>query len=147
MINIENKLGLPQELEAILIKTAQAALSNQSQAEVELSIVLTDDAHLQDLNQQFLGLNEPTDVLSFPAAEIDPDREVVYLGDVLISYQRATVQAEMGGHAVEDELKLLVVHGLLHLLGYDHATPQDKAEMWQIQEDILQDLGVNLSPS
>ena len=105
----------------MLERAAQEALRSASMEAADLSIVITDDAKLQELNRQYLGSDMPTDVLSFPAEETDPDSGEIYLGDILISLPRASEQASAGGHPVEDELQLLVVHGALHLLGHDHA--------------------------
>jgi probable rRNA maturation factor len=109
----------------------------------EVTLVLTDDEGIRALNRGFLGLDAPTDVLSFgtqddsgpfiAAPEMDG-----YLGDVIVSYPRAVAQAEEHGHPVQQELNLLVVHGVLHLLGYDHADEEEKAVMWARQEAILQ---------
>ncbi len=102
-----------------------------------LTILISDDAQLRQLNYQFLAIDEPTDVLSFPAGHRDPDTNTIYLGDIILSYPRAAVQAAEAGHGVEAELRLLVVHGVLHLLGYDHAEPEDEATMWAAQEEIM----------
>jgi probable rRNA maturation factor len=111
----------------------------------EITVVLDDDAHIQNLNLQFLGIDAPTDVLSFPSDEIDPETENRYLGDIIISYPRAVAQAQAAGHSVESELQLLVVHGTLHLLGYDHAEENEKRNMWEVQQNILTTLGVTLT--
>jgi len=111
-----------------------------------LTVLISDDAQLHELNRQYLGIDAPTDVLSFPADETDPDTGERYLGDVIISHPRAASQAASAGHSLEDELRLLVVHGVLHLLGYDHAAPDEKAHMWEIQAQILRSLGSNASP-
>ena len=95
-----------------------------------LMVRVTDDEELRSLNQQYRGIDNPTDVLSFPTDFIDPDLESRYLGDIVISYSRAEEQAQKRGHLIEAELQLLVVHGVLHLLGYDHADLQKKEEMW-----------------
>jgi probable rRNA maturation factor len=108
-----------------------------------ISIVVTDDAQLQNLNRQFLGIEAPTDVLSFPAGFTDPDTGAPYLGDVIVSFPRSEAQASAAEHTVKDELQLLVVHGVLHLLGYDHLEKEDKARMWAVQEEILEELGVS----
>jgi probable rRNA maturation factor len=111
----------------------------------ELTVVLTDDAQLHLLNRQYLGIDAPTDVLSFPGGDTDPDSQAVYLGDVLISYPRAMAQATSAKHTVEEELQLLVVHGVLHLLGHDHASEEEQTTMWAIQAQTLQSLGVSIS--
>lgn len=121
----------------------------------ELTIVITDDAQLADLNRQFLGIDAPTDVLSFPASAFDPSQSeagdtnpetgAAYLGDVIISYSRAQAQAVSGRHPVQDELQLLVVHGVLHLLGYDHADGAGKEKMWSLQAEVLARLGASIS--
>ncbi|MCI0520271.1 MAG: rRNA maturation RNase YbeY [Chloroflexi bacterium] len=111
-----------------------------------LSLVVDDDARLQALNSQFLGVDAPTDVLSFPSGEEDPDSGERYLGDVILSYPRAAAQAAAGGHSVQDELTLLAVHGALHLLGHDHAEPAEKAAMWAAQARILTALGCAAIP-
>jgi probable rRNA maturation factor len=89
-------------------------------------------------------VDSPTDVLSFSADFEDPDLENRYLGDVVISLPRAIHQAQARGHNTEQELQLLVVHGVLHLLGYDHLTGDDKNQMWSLQDQILNDLGVSI---
>jgi probable rRNA maturation factor len=110
-----------------------------------LTLVVTDDETLRALNRAYLSIDAPTDVLSFGGESPDfvsaPDAES-YLGDVLISYPRAQAQAAAAGHPVEAELALLVIHGLLHLLGYDHVRPDDRALMWERQADILTGLGL-----
>jgi probable rRNA maturation factor len=112
-------------------------------ASADMTIVLTDDAQLHELNREFLGVDAPTDVLSFPAAEEDPETGAPYLGDILISIPRATQQAQTAGHSVEDEVQLLVVHGTLHLLGHDHAEAGEKARMWQAQAEVMSRLGLS----
>ena len=140
MINIETEFDFPKEL---LQHAAQVALEHESQSlDDELSIILSDDARLHELNLNYLGVNAPTDVLSFPASETDPETGTHYLGDILISAPRAQVQAEAAGHSLEAEVQLLVVHGVLHLLGYDHAEPEEKRRMWKAQAEILQRLGI-----
>jgi probable rRNA maturation factor len=126
----------------ILERAALAVLAHQS-ADGDLTIVLTDDAQLRELNRDYLGIDRPTDVLSFPASETDPETARRYLGDILISVQRADEQARATGHALEAEVQLLAVHGTLHLLGYDHAEADEKARMWKAQAEVLERLGVS----
>ncbi len=109
-----------------------------------LSIRITDDQEIQTLNNQFRGFDKPTDVLSFEADFTDPDLESRYLGDVVISYPRAAAQADQRGHSADQELQLLVVHGILHLLGFDHAEPEEKERMWALQAQALERLGLDI---
>ena len=108
-----------------------------------MTIVLTDDAQLHELNREYLGVDAPTDVLSFPASETDPETGVAYLGDILISIPRATQQAQAAGHPIEAEVQLLVIHGTLHLLGHDHAEAEEKARMWKAQGEVMSQLGLS----
>jgi len=112
-------------------------------ASVDMTIVLTDDTQLHELNRDYLGVDAPTDVLSFPASESDPETGAPYLGDILISIPRAKQQAEAAGHSVEAEVQLLVVHGTLHLLGHDHASAREKARMWKAQAEVMSGLGLS----
>ena len=105
--------------------------------DAECTVVLTDDEELRRLNLQFLGVDAPTDVLSFPADFIDPDSNQPYLGDILISIDRLLQQAAAQDHPAKQELLLLVVHGILHLLGHDHAEEAEKERMWVLQDQIL----------
>jgi probable rRNA maturation factor len=130
---------------------AQTALEAEGQSSGALTLVMTDDETLRALNRAYLGIDAPTDVLSFGGESPDfvspPDAEV-YLGDVVIAYPQAQAQATAAGHPIEAELALLVVHGVLHLLGYDHVHPDDKAAMWERQADILARLGlVHVQPT
>ena len=140
MINIESDFPFSNEL---LQQAAQVALTHQKESlDVELSIVLTDDARLRELNRDYLGVDAPTDVLSFPASETDPETGARYIGDILISIPYATRSAEKAGHPLESEVQLLVVHGVLHLLGHDHEEAEEKAKMWKAQAEILGSLGL-----
>lgn len=140
MIYIESKISFPQDL---LERAAFATLEHQSQSlDSELSIILTDDARLHELNLNYLGVDAPTDVLSFPASETDPETGARYIGDILISIPRAQSQADAAGHPLESEVQLLVVHGVLHLIGHDHAEAEEKARMWKAQAEILERLGL-----
>jgi probable rRNA maturation factor len=125
-----------------LQRAAQKTLDiDGTQADVDLSLVLTEDSQVRALNAQYMDVDAPTDVLSFPGGETDPDTQAYYLGDVVISYPQALLQAQAGRHTLLDELQLLVVHGVLHLLGYDHAEDAEKARMWARQAEILSYLG------
>ena len=143
MIHIEVNPSLQTSLAPdILERAALAVLAHQS-ADGDLTIVLTDDAQLHELNRDYLGIDAPTDVLSFPASETDPETARRYLGDILISIPRAEGQAQAAGHALEAEVQLLAVHGTLHLLGYDHAEAGEKTRMWKAQAEVLERLGLS----
>jgi probable rRNA maturation factor len=115
---------------------------------VEVSFVITDDGTVRDLNRRYLDRDEPTDVLSFPLQEasregdggepfVGPPDGVAHLGEVIVSYPTAERQAREQGHGVEREIAHLVVHGLLHLLGYDHAEPEEERRMRSLEERLL----------
>jgi probable rRNA maturation factor len=141
VIHIGSPTGPLPVASELVERAALAALAHQS-AQGDLSIVLTDDAQLQQLNRDYLGVDAPTDVLSFPSDETDPESGAAYLGDILISAPRAREQANAAGHPLESELQLLVVHGVLHLLGHDHAEAEDKSRMWTAQATILESIGL-----
>jgi probable rRNA maturation factor len=127
----------------LLERAARAALDLSGAPDADLTLVLAGDSRIQALNRDFLGKDVPTDVLSFPADEPDPQTGRRYLGDVIVSLPRATEQAGERGHSVEAEVQLLVVHGILHLLGHDHAGAGEKARMWAAQAEVLERLGVS----
>ncbi|HVF25150.1 MAG TPA: rRNA maturation RNase YbeY, partial [Anaerolineales bacterium] len=133
MIHIESEFPFQEDL---LERAARTTLEYEGETlDSELTIVLTNDARLQELNRDFLGIDAPTDVLSFPASELDPETGARYIGDILISITRAESQARAAGHSLESEAQLLVVHGVLHLLGHDHAEATEKARMWKAQAE------------
>ena len=148
MITIESKYDFPS---ALIERAANAALTHHASREsvdVNLSVVLTDNRRLRKLNRDYLGIDAPTDVLSFPASEsdgseIDPETGARYIGDILISVPYARNGARQAGNSLEAELQLLVVHGVLHLLGHDHAKPKEKSKMWKAQRAILIELGLD----
>lgn len=150
MIFIDNQMDFQEtallERAALLTLETIPPLSPDPEidsANADITIVLTDDRQLHELNLDYLGVDAPTDVLSFPASEMDPETGTTYLGDIILSIPRAIVQAQAGGHPVEAEAQLLVVHGTLHLLGYDHATDDEKAVMWGEQAKVLEKLGLS----
>ena len=139
-------LGLP--IDRVLLQRAAREVMDYlgGDMDVDITIILTDDAQIHELNKQYRGIDAPTDVLSFPSGDTDPDSNRLYLGDVVISYPRAQAQAEAGGHPVEAELQLLVVHGVLHLSGYDHIEEQGKLRMRAAQTEILVLLECEIAP-
>lgn len=132
----------------LLLNVVQAVFLHQKISEDSgVTVQISDDTTLKELNLQYLGIDAPTDVLSFPLPFDDPETGGKYLGDIIISFQKASEQANAGNHAVIEEIKLLIVHGMLHLIGYDHSSPDEKAEMWQIQDQLLTALGIDARPS
>lgn len=129
----------------VLTSAAEAALhAADIQDSPSLSIRITDDEEIRSLNDQYRGIDKATDVLSFSADFTDPDIDSRYLGDIVISFMRAEEQAVKRGHHVDEELQLLVVHGILHLLGFDHADPDEKERMWELQGKILSALELDI---
>ncbi|NWG15706.1 MAG: rRNA maturation RNase YbeY [Chloroflexi bacterium] len=125
---------------------AAVVLSRQgAPPEVALSVVIADDDYVAGLNRRFRGVDSPTDVLSFPAdaPPVQEEGEPPYLGDLIIAYPYAAAQAAREGHTLDDSLALLVVHGTLHLLGFDHDTPENRAAMWDAQAEALRALGIS----
>lgn len=149
MIEIHLREDLPHQIKtANLEETARLALELANvPAEGGISVFLTDDQELHQLNKEHLGIDAPTDVLSFPIPFEDPESGTSYLGDILISVPTAVRQAEAGGHPLEDEIRLLLVHGILHLLGHDHTTSEEKEAMWRIQDSILDALEIQARPT
>ena len=131
----------------ILQQAVLATLAHQRvEGPIELGVVVSDDKALHELNRRYRGVDAPTDVLAFPDETRGPFVGAPglprYLGDIVISCERAQAQAAEAGHALQAELLLLVVHGVLHLLGYDDVTEEQRAQMWAVQAGILQALGV-----
>jgi len=132
----------------LLHRAASATLAHQQVKEpCELAVVVTDDEVLHELNRRHRDVDAPTDVLAFPDETRGPFVSAPglprYLGDVIISFPRAEAQAAEAGHDVQVELQLLVVHGVLHLLGYDDSTEEQRARMWDVQAEVLGPLGVD----
>ncbi len=120
----------------------------------EVNVLFTDDAGIRLLNLDLRGVDAPTDVLSFPMfafepgafsaeeIQLDPGTDLLPLGDIAISLERARAQAEEYGHSPAREVAYLTVHSVLHLLGYDHMNEEDRGRMRQREEDILRALNL-----
>lgn len=138
-IQINPAIEAPAETERLLRRATEAAIriAGKQADECDLTLVLTDDGEIAQLNAQYRGIDGPTDVLAFQAEPDFPEligEMAGYLGDVIVSLPRAQEQACVAGHSLSYELALLVAHGTLHLLGYDHADDESQAVMWAIQE-------------
>lgn len=146
--HVLQKMTVPELLEqtvrAVLKKAADVYDLTENN---EVSLVFCDDAYIQGLNKDYRGKDQPTDVLSFALNEgaepviVDGPAQVL-LGDIVISLETAARQAEEYNHSLEREVAYLTVHGMLHLLGYDHMTEEDKAEMRMEEEYVLSLLSI-----
>ncbi len=162
-LNFENEGGFsfPFDPEALACQVAEQVLDmEQCPYEAEVELILTDPETIRRMNREFRGIDRETDVLSFPMVEypqpasfdfleteagdgcFHPDSGELLLGDIVISVERAKAQAEEYGHSLKREYAFLVAHSMLHLLGYDHMTPDEAAVMEQKQEAALQALGI-----
>ncbi|MEB3367900.1 rRNA maturation RNase YbeY [Saccharopolyspora mangrovi] len=143
-IEIANESGVAVPEETI-VSVARFALDKMNVSQLaELSIVLVDLDVMADLHERWMDLPGPTDVMSFPMDEYDSARRPdsagsgpALLGDIVLCPAFARDQAKKAGHSTLDELHLLTVHGVLHLLGYDHAEPEEEREMFGLQNRIL----------
>jgi probable rRNA maturation factor len=128
--------------------TLQVAAKIEELPATEVSVMIVNKEKMHKLNQEYAQVDRWTDVLSFPLWEpeedwvIDREGGVVPLGDIVICLPKAQQQAEEYGHSLQRELGFLAVHGFLHLLGYDHQTPEEEEEMFQKQEEILHRVGL-----
>ncbi|MBR6332414.1 MAG: rRNA maturation RNase YbeY [Dehalococcoidales bacterium] len=136
--------------EDLLYDIASTALKHEGAENAEMSIFITGQEHILELNEQYLQADHDTDVLSFAMQEniddddmffVAPDDGVRHLGEVIISYPQAEIQAKEHGHSTIHEVAILLTHGTLHLLGYDHDVEERKAIMWKHTDDIIAELG------
>ncbi|MCB9779401.1 MAG: rRNA maturation RNase YbeY [Alphaproteobacteria bacterium] len=143
--------AVPEALADVVAELAEQALAALELSDCELSVLLCDDAVIRPLNEQWRGKDAATDVLSFPlegdaadgddvVAILDADGPRM-LGDLVVSVDTAARQAAELGHGLHDELRVLLVHGLLHLLGHDHEDPDDAAEMRAAEARVLAAMG------
>jgi probable rRNA maturation factor len=150
-IDIANESGVAVD-EVGLAAVARFTLDQmQIHPLAELSVLLVDEQAMAELHHKYMGEPGPTDVLAFPMDELrpphlsgghrgadpDPGADPGLLGDVVLCPQVAAGQAAEAGHSAQDELELLAVHGILHLLGYDHAEPEERAAMFGAQDRLL----------
>lgn len=146
-------LELAEEIEAIVRRAAETTGPLYGVENGEVSITLTNNAYIHELNNKYRGLDKPTDVLSFAFAdsqeqepeiiEGDDAPQVEMLGDIIISVEKAQEQAEAYGHSLTRELSFLTVHGMLHLLGYDHMDEEERLEMEEEQRYVMDKLGIS----
>lgn len=141
-VEVNNESGVAVD-EAEVVALARHVLSAMHvHPQAELSVVLVDEPAIEQLHVQWMDEPGPTDVLSFPMDELRPgsdteDSPPGLLGDVVVCPQVAAVQARAAGHSTQEEMLLLTTHGILHLLGYDHAEPDEEKEMFELQRKLL----------
>ena len=152
ILNEQRICPVSMELRSLWRKSARIALAGLPfVSPVEVCLLLADNEHIRELNNCYRDKDMPTDVLSFPQFEklLENSRDIsdiptgeLLLGDIVVSLERAEAQAEELGHSFEREVVFLFVHGLLHLLGYDHERPEDELLMTERQEQIMNKLGL-----
>ena len=125
----------------VVLDEESGSVAEGTLQDYELTILIASDARISALNKDYRGIDGPTDVLSFAAREgppfITPEGSSTYLGDVVVSYPTAVEQAKEAGHAIETELALLIVHGCLHLLGYDHGESAESLQQMSSRQDLI----------
>ena len=141
-IEVNNESGVGVDESEIVALARHVLDGMRVNAQAELSVLLVDEAAMEQLNRQWMDEAGPTDVLSFPMDELRPGREEEdpqpgLLGDVVLCPQVARRQARQAGHSNDEELLLLTTHGILHLLGFDHAEPEEEQEMFDLQRRLL----------
>jgi len=141
-VEINNESAIPVDEPALQRLTTFALDQLHVHPDAELAIVLVDEAAMEQLHLQWMDEPGPTDVLSFPMDELRPGTDDFQtppglLGDIVLCPQVAVAQAETAGHSPMDEMLMLTTHGLLHLLGFDHAEPDEEKLMFDLQRDIL----------
>jgi probable rRNA maturation factor len=137
--NMQEAVEVPEELLALLKEIGEFILRLEGRSlDCEVSVILVDNSYIQDLNLTYRGLDAPTDVLSFNLQDDVTDFEAdSILGDVVVSLEKAAEQAAAYRHSLKREVAFLTLHGILHLLGYDHETPEEEREMNEKAELVL----------
>ena len=145
----QDKTAPPEDIERLIERCTAAALEEEDMdCDAEVSVTLVDDEAIRELNSGHRGVDSPTDVLSFPMGDDDsfeenPETGAVILGDIVISAERAKLQAEEYGHSYLRETAFLITHSLFHLLGYDHVNSDEEERiMFGKQEKVLKKLGI-----
>ncbi len=152
--NDQDKLPITYKLKMLVRRAVDATLSFEGfENDCEVSVTFTDNEHIHLLNEQYRGVDRPTDVLSFPLTDFSGDSEepaidtpMLSLGDIVISLEKAAEQADEFGHSFERETAFLTVHSMLHLLGYDHETgEEDELDMRARQTAIMEAMGLGVN--
>lgn len=143
--NQQEEMAIPTDWEGKINTVVEICLAEEEiDAKAEIGLMFVDNAQIREMNHTYRDKDSATDVLSFPMYEADEaidDEEEILLGDIVISLERAAEQAEEYGHSLEREVMYLLVHGLLHLAGYDHMEEADKKKMRSREEALLTAIG------
>ena len=150
--NSQESFEITYKLKILVRRAVLASLEYEGfGADTELSVTFTDNEGIRAINAEYRGIDAPTDVLSFPLTDYEgvdfpvADEPESSLGDIVISLERASEQAEEFGHSFEREVAFLTVHSMLHLLGYDHVnSDEEDAEMRRRQREILESMGLGV---
>lgn len=147
LTNYPEDLKIPAELAENVTQAIEMVGALYGVEGAEVSVTLTNNAYMQGLNKEYRGIDRPTDVLSFALNESEEpeikDAEINVLGDLVISVERAREQAAEYGHSVRREVAFLTVHGMLHLLGYDHMEEEEREEMEKEQDFVMEKLKIS----
>lgn len=143
--DLQDKIKVETKLFKLLEKVVLQALTEQGagQRDGEISLAFVDNAYIHELNKTYRDKDKPTDVLSFPMDDISSEEPYILLGDIIISLEKAKEQAEEYGHSFEREMAFLTVHGVLHLLGYDHEGEEERKWMEKEQRKVLELLSIS----
>jgi probable rRNA maturation factor len=136
-VEITNKSGELVPTESVRDLLQNALIELKLSPECELNLVFVDIEEMSELHIKWMDESGPTDVLSFPMDLPEPGNEAVTLGDIVIAPVVAAAQAATAGHSIDHEIFILAAHGLLHILGYDHATPEEEKAMFTLQEKLV----------
>jgi probable rRNA maturation factor len=121
-----------------VLNTLALCRNNLGQKDIyDLSVIFTNNEKIQAINKKYRKIDKPTDVLTFPMETVDPESGRINLGDIFISVPKAKSQARELNHPVNAELAVLIIHGYLHLNGFDHDTEPKKKKMWSVQDQIF----------
>ncbi|NLN41469.1 MAG: rRNA maturation RNase YbeY [Clostridiales bacterium] len=157
--NNQDKIEITQDTEKLIYNSIKKVLDiEEFHLKAMVDIILVDNQDIRKINSEYRGVDKATDVLSFPILDlksgqksldvntfnndIDPDSGAIILGDIIVSMEKVKEQAEEYGHSFERELGFLIVHGMLHLLGYDHMTEDDRNKMRSKEEAVLKALNL-----
>lgn len=136
VITVKDAAGYKSHRLTLIQKTLEASLKKMKINHVHVDVTLVSDAEMKKLNRKYRGKNKPTDVLSFGQKDMKIGKTTI-LGDIIIAKETTTKQAKKAGHPVNSEYAMLAVHGLLHLLGYDHERINDEVVMFALQRKLL----------